>query len=47
MAGRESKRTSVAKYKREQIGEVRLGIRASLKKEERKKEEWYATKGLG
>src|SRR5208283_3066712 len=33
-----SKRMSVGKYKREQIGEVRLGIRASLrKKKERRK----------
>jgi hypothetical protein len=36
-----SKRTSVAKYKRGQIAEIRLGIRASLRK---KKKEWYARK---
>jgi hypothetical protein len=44
MAGREmSTSTSVAKYKREQIGELRLGMRASLRK---KKKEWYARNGL-
>jgi hypothetical protein len=42
MAGLEmSKRTSVAKNMREQIGELRLGMRASLGRRKRK---WYARK---
>ena len=40
-----SKRTSVAKDKRQQIGELRLDIRASLEFR-KKKDEWYATNGL-
>jgi hypothetical protein len=40
-----SKRTSVAKDKRQQIGELRLDIRASLDVR-KKKDEWYATNGL-
>jgi hypothetical protein len=40
-----SKRTSVTKDKRQQIGELRLDIRASLEVR-KKKDEWYATNGL-
>src|SRR5208337_4679649 len=43
-----SKRMSVGKYKREQIGEVRLGIRASLrKKKERRKRNGTPQKASG
>jgi hypothetical protein len=38
-----STRTSAAKDMQEQTGELRLGMRASLRK---KKKEWYATNGL-
>src|ERR1039458_9800145 len=44
MAGREmSTRTSAAKDMQEQTGELRLGMRASLRK---KKKEWHASNGL-